>query len=437
MPNAYTYPSAYTYNGGISYPYNLDQNTKDQMVAYNKLMIASYQNGQQLYSNSQYPTLSPTQQQAFSNSINSSNVFPNNQHETRNNAEKIAGDNTKNEESPTNSNSSSFLGASNESHTTTLSSNMLPSPTVNVSNMQDTSSSSATTSSTNPCQPSPQDNRLQETTNMSQQLSPSNLQQYSPTNSFNNWPANNFPYTADNPYAAFYNNANAAAAVMYNQSMNMGVNPQTYFAGGGSQQQPDSTTSANLNRGWGQHPANATNTYPFHPAAFVSPYSDPTAAALYSNYANLWNTHHNTGQYIYGNTLQQQQNNPNGFMNNLSTEKMRENCDKQISNHAIPQNTHQLKSFYNESHPTQPSHYDKSQMATSTTLHDQTNHGINSQSTFSSITSSPNQSIDLELTYRNNPELAEKLRQVSLKKPRVTFSIKQVVELEKEFHSSR
>ena len=231
MPNAYTYPSAYTYNGGISYPYNLDQNTKDQMVAYNKLMIASYQNGQQLYSNSQYPTLSPTQQQAFSNSINSSNVFPNNQHETRNNAEKIAGDNTKNEESPTNSNSSSFLGASNESHTTTLSSNMLPSPTVNISNMQDTSSSSATTSSTNPCQPSPQDNRPHVTTNMSQQLSPSNLQQYSPTNSFNNWPANNFPYTADNPYAAFYNNANAAAAVMYNQSMNMGVNPQTYFAG--------------------------------------------------------------------------------------------------------------------------------------------------------------------------------------------------------------
>ena len=136
-------------------------------------------------------------------------------------------------------------------------------------------------------------------------------------------------------------------------------------------------------------------------------------------------------------TLQNQQHNPNGFMNTLTMEKMRESCDKQISNHATPQNTHQLKSFYNEAHPSQQSHYDKSHLATSTTLNDQTNHDINSPSTFSSLTSSPNQSIDLELTYRNNPELAEKLRQVSLKKPRVTFSIKQVVELEKEFHSSR
>ena len=79
MSNAYTYPSAYTYNGSIGYPYNLDQNTKEQMEAYNKLMIASYQTGQQFYSNSQYPTLSPTQQQAFNSSANSSTIVPNNQ----------------------------------------------------------------------------------------------------------------------------------------------------------------------------------------------------------------------------------------------------------------------------------------------------------------------------------------------------------------------
>ena len=55
MSNGYVYPSAYTYNGGISYSYNIDQNTKEQMEAYNKLMLASYQNGQQFHSNSQYP----------------------------------------------------------------------------------------------------------------------------------------------------------------------------------------------------------------------------------------------------------------------------------------------------------------------------------------------------------------------------------------------
>ena len=44
----------------------------------------------------------------------------------------------------------------------------------------------------------------------------------------------------------------------------------------------------------------------------------------------------------------------------------------------LPQTSqHQLKSFYNESQQTQSQHpYDKSQLATSTTLHDQNNHGI-------------------------------------------------------------
>ena len=433
VQNGYTYPSAYAYNSGIGYPYSLDQNTKEQMEAYNKLMIASYQNGQQFYSQSQYPLLSPTQQQTFSNT---SNNVQNNQDETKTSTEDLNDDNKKQEESPINSNTASYAGVSIDSNATALTSNMLPSPTCNVSNLQNSSNSSASTPSCNLGQPSPQ-----ATTNIPQQLSPTNLQQYSPTNSFNSWTANNFSYTADNPYAAFYNNPNVAAAAMYNQSMNMGVHPQAYFAGTGSQQQqPDSTTSNNMNRGWAQHPTNTPSTYPFHPATFMSPYSDPTtAAALFSNYASLWNTHHNTNQYFYGNALQQPQVNSNSIMNNLSMEKMRETCDKQSSNQSIPQNTqHQLKSFYNENHQLQSQqHYDKSQLATSTTINDQNNLGINSANHFSSLTSSPNQSIDLELTYRNNPELAEKLRQVSLKKPRVTFSIKQVVELEKEFHSSR
>ena len=430
MSNGYVYPSAYTYNGGISYPYNIDQNTKEQMEAYNKLMLASYQNGQQFYSNSQYPSLSPTQQQVFTGTMNSS-ANTQNTEDTRSTIEGGNDNSKKHEEAIANPHNSSFSGAPAESQSLIPPSTMLPSPTCNVSNTQDSSNSSITTPSSNQCQPSPQ-----APTNISQQLSPTNVQQYSPTNSFSNWPTNSFSYTAENPYTAFYNNPNMAAA-MYNQSMNMGVNPQAYFSGTNQQQQPDSTTSANMNRGWGQHPTNTPNTYPFHPAAFVSPYSDPTtAAALYSNYASLWN--HNTNQYIYGSALQQQQANQNNFMNNFNADKMKETCDKQMLSQLPQTSQHQLKSFYNESQQTQSQHpYDKSQLATSTTLHDQNNHGINSANNFTSLTSSPNQSIDLELTYRNNPELAEKLRQVSLKKPRVTFSIKQVVELEKEFHSSR
>ena len=431
MPNGYGYPSAYHYNNGLGYPYNLDQNTKEQMEAYNKLMLASYQNGQQFYSQSQYPTLSPTQQQPFSNS--SDNV-QNNAEEAKTSKDNMNSGNEKPEDSPINSNSLSFAGVSMESNATALSSNMLPSPTCNVSNMQDSLNSSTTTPSSNVCQPSPQ-----ATVNVPQQLSPTNLQQFSPTNSFNNWTANNFPYATENPYAAFYSNPNVAAAAMYNQSMNMGVNPQAYFAGG-QQQQPDSTTSTNINRGWGQHPTNNPNTYPFNPAAFMSPYSDPaTAAALYSNYASLWNTQQNANQYFYANAFQHPQVNPNNLMNNLNMDKTRDSCDKQISNQAIPQNTqNQLKSFYSENYQSQSQpQYDKSQLATSTTLNDQNNLGINSINNFSNLTSSQNQSLDLESTYRNNPELAEKLRQVSLKKPRVTFSIKQVVELEKEFDSSR
>ena len=163
MQNGYTYPSAYAYNSAIGYPYNLDQNTKEQMEAYNKLMIASYQNGQQFYSQSQYPILSPIQQQTFSNSTNN---IQNNQDETKTSTEDPNDGNTKQEESPLNSNTASYAGVSMESNATALTHNMLPSPTCNVSNLQNSSNSSLTTPSSNLSQPSPQ-----ATANIPQQVS--------------------------------------------------------------------------------------------------------------------------------------------------------------------------------------------------------------------------------------------------------------------------
>ena len=309
-----------------------------------------------------------------------------------------------------------------------------------MTNNQDSPNNSLTAPSSNQCTTSPNEN-LQGTINSSQL--------YSPTNAFGNWQTNNFPYTADNPYAAFYNNPNVAA--MYNQSMTMGGHYQpSYFSGGSVQQQPDSTTSGNMNRGWTQNVAQAQTAtgYPFHPAAtaatspFVSPFSE-SAAALYNNYASLWNTHPNAGQFIYGNTLHPTQANVNGFVNNLSSmnDKMKQYCDNQQQQQQTQPTqlgdatSSQIKSFYND-HVTQ-SQQDKLQPASTTTGDDHQNLLNDPSSSFSSVATSNIQPLDLELTYRNNPELAEKLRQVSLKKPRVTFSIKQVVELEKEFHSSR
>ena len=107
MSNGYVYPSAYTYNGGISYPYNIDQNTKEQMEAYNKLMLASYQNGQQFYSNSQYPSLSPTQQQVFTGTMNSS-ANTQNTEDTRSTIEGGNDNSKKHEEAMANPHNSSF-----------------------------------------------------------------------------------------------------------------------------------------------------------------------------------------------------------------------------------------------------------------------------------------------------------------------------------------
>ena len=437
LQNAYGYPSSYNYNGGIGYQYNWGQNTKDQMEAYSKLVLASYQNGQQFCSpNIQQYT--QQQQHALNNTLSTTNNVQTTQHETSNPREEIGNDNTKVDESSTVSDNSSITTTSSEPHTPVPNSTTLPSPGNISTNNQDSPNNSLTAPSSNPCTTSPNENH-QGTVNSSQL--------YSPMNSFGNWQTSNFPYTADNPYAAYYNNPNLAA--MYNQSMTMGGHHQpSYFTGGSVQQQPDSTTSGNMNRGWAQNAAQNTATaYPFHPtaatSAFVSPFSDP-AAALYNNYASLWNTHHNTGQFIYGNTLHPSQANVNGFVSNLSSmnDKMKQYCDNQQQQqqqqtqqaHLGDANSTQIKSLYND-HITQ-SQDDKLQPAT-TTVDDHQNVLNDSSSPFSIMGSSNNQPLDLELTYRNNPELAEKLRQVSLKKPRVTFSIKQVVELEKEFHSSR
>ena len=426
IPNAYAYPPTYNYNSGINYQYNWDQNTKEQMEAYSKLVLANYQNGQQFCQANmqQYP-----QNQALNASLNLGGSNQNISHETPNAHDVMVNDSTKAEDCSTNSCNSSTTAKSSDSHTPAPNSTSLPSPTINTSNAP-TPNSSILSPSSNPST-TPRENHHQPPSN--------NSQLYSPSNSFGNWPTNNFPYTADNPYAAFYNNPSVAAAAMYNQSMTMGGSQhQQYFTGGAIQQQPDSTTSGNMNRGWAQHPANpAAAAYPFHPAAFAAPFSD-SAAALYNNYAQLWNPHHNTGQFMYGNTLHNQQANTNGFVNNLNSmnEKLKDYCDsQQQQHHATTINNANIKSVYNN-HNTQAQHQDKPQQQATTSMEDQ--HMVNDPSSlFSNMATSNTQPLDLELTYRNNPELAEKLRQVSLKKPRVTFSIKQVVELEKEFHSSR
>jgi hypothetical protein len=118
-------------------------------------------------------------------------------------------------------------------------------------------------------------------------------------------------------------------------------------------------------------------------------------------------------------------------------EKMKDYCDnqqQQLQSSSSNTNQYPLKSFYND-HFNPPQHHDKS-IPTSLAGGMDNSH-LASESLYPSMNNSSNhQPLDIDLTYRNNPELAEKLRQVSLKKPRVTFSIKQVVELEKEFHSS-
>ena len=438
LQNAYGYPPSYNYSGGLGYQYNWGQNTKEQMEAYSKLVLASYQNGQQFCSPNIQQYTQQQQQHALGNTLSTSNNVQSTQHETPNSPEEMGNDMTKVDESSAVSDNSSITTTSSEPRTPLPNSTTLPSPGDISSNNQDSPNNSLTAPSSNQCTTSPNENNIQGTINSSQL--------YSPTNAFGNWQTNNFPYTADNPYAAFYNNPNVAA--MYNQSMTMGSHYQpSYFSGGSVQQQPDSTTtSGNMNRGWTQNAAQTQTAaaYPFHPAAsaatssFVSPFSE-SAAALYNNYASLWNTHPNAGQYLYGNTLHPPQANVNGFVNNLSSmnDKMKQYCDNQQLQQTQPTqigeaSSTQIKSFYND-HVTQ-SQQDKLQPATTTTMDDQQNM-LNDPS--SSYSMANNQPLDLELTYRNNPELAEKLRQVSLKKPRVTFSIKQVVELEKEFHSSR
>ena len=431
LPSTYAYPPAYNYNGNMSYPYNWDQNTKEQMEAYSKLVLASYQNNQQQFCQSNNALQQYSQQQSpLNNGLNSPTNKQNTSQEGFQGA--IANDSTKTDDTSTKDDHSPGSGTSTDPKTPVAqTSTMLPSP---INNVNHNLNNSLSTPSSNPST-TPSDN-IPGVVN--------NPQLYSPTNSYGNWQANNFQYTApENPYSAFYNHPNlGAATAMYNQGMAMQGQHPSYFPPGSSAQQPDNTaTPGNINRGWAPNLPNPTTpNYPFHTAAFVNPFSD-SAAALYNNYATIWNTQHNPGQFVYGSTLHHPQGNTNPFVNNMAShmnEKMKDYCDnqqQQLQSSSSNTNQYPLKSFYND-HFNPPQHHDKS-IPTSLAGGMDNSH-LASESLYPSMNNSSNhQPLDIDLTYRNNPELAEKLRQVSLKKPRVTFSIKQVVELEKEFHSSR
>ena len=71
LPSTYAYPPAYNYNGNMSYPYNWDQNTKEQMEAYSKLVLASYQNNQHQFCQSNNTLQQYPQQSSLNNGLNS------------------------------------------------------------------------------------------------------------------------------------------------------------------------------------------------------------------------------------------------------------------------------------------------------------------------------------------------------------------------------
>ena len=125
LQNAYGYPPSYNYSGGIGYQYNWGQNTKEQMEAYSKLVLASYQNGQQFCSpNIQQYT---QQQHALSNTLSTTNQVQRTQHETSSSQEEMNNDLTKVDESSAVSDNSSITTTSSDPRTPLPNSTTLPS----------------------------------------------------------------------------------------------------------------------------------------------------------------------------------------------------------------------------------------------------------------------------------------------------------------------
>jgi len=262
---------------------------------------------------------------------------------------------------------------------------------------------------------------------------------------YGGWPMANFPGANPNSYNMINNASNMMPTNFYNSPMGMqimGGNPMV-----------NANPCANGATPWPQHPqsdggasqaANVANINSlslqnqsmmqmpqFYPSIFYPPFwgSNP----MFNNYGSLWNSAP-SGPFMYQNPQPQQKVTTTPVPEPASDV---ETNDKTMTNETVEatkSNVDPVKSADEESNA-EDGNENNQAVATETQVSDDPL-SISSSTAASSTPPSAEAAVD-PLDGNESEDLASILRQVEEKKPRVTFSTNQVMQLEKEFYSNK